>query len=44
MAFGEEEEKEKGSASVKENGVVYAMGMVGCTGIHVVSKCTVEVI
>ena len=44
MAFGEEEEKEKGKCKGKRDGIVYAMGMVGCTGILVVSKGTVEVI
>ena len=36
--------KTKGQVQGLKKMVVYAMGMVGCTGIPVVSKGTVEVI
>jgi hypothetical protein len=43
--WGKRKRKERGKCKgLKKMVVVYAMGMVGCTGIHVVSKSTVEVI
>ena len=46
VGFGKKERKKKrqGKCKGKRDGIVYAMGMVGCTGILVVSKGTVEVI
>jgi hypothetical protein len=45
LALGKKERKKRqGKCKGKRDGIVYAMGMIGCTGIPVVSKGTVEVI